>query len=80
MLPGNFGEVWADRPVKAIEMLSRPKSWDEIALRGVCLVGRPVQREVAAGCREVSACGDKPQAVPVETGEMNEGAAKSAYI
>ena len=61
-------------------MLSRPKSWDEIALRGVCVIGRPVQGEVAAGCREVSACGDKPRAVPVATGEMNEGAAKSAYI
>ena len=51
-------------------MLPRPKSWDEIALRGVCLDGHPEQREVAAGCREVSACGDKPQAVPVATGEM----------
>jgi len=61
-------------------MLPRPKSWDEIALRGVRLDGRPEQREVAAGCREVSACGDEPQAVPVATGEMNEGAAKSAYI
>ena len=61
-------------------MLSRPKSWDEIALRGVCLIGLPVQGEDAAGCREVSACGDELQAVPVVTGEMNQGAAKSAYI
>src|SRR5271169_1829681 len=46
------------------QIAAQTQRWDEIALQIVCPGGRPTKREIAATCREVSACGDEPRAVP----------------
>src|SRR5271169_4639925 len=88
MLPGWCGEVWAERPVWAANLLSRPEAGMESRCELCARMGAPpsvrmrqraakfafvaVRTELRSGCSEIGSCAARPKPCPLKAGRTKE--------